>query len=103
MGGYGIQGLFCSILVLCNWGSVLSVVVLTSGEQNGVTYNKLTAYGQSKTANMLFSVSLAEKLQQRGLLSYSCYPGRVKTNIVQSIPMDELQALGEIHYFSSQP
>ncbi|KYK56173.1 short-chain dehydrogenase [Drechmeria coniospora] len=42
---------------------------------NGETYNKWYAYGQSKTANMLFAISLAEKLGRRGLQAYSVHPG----------------------------
>ncbi|KAL5360822.1 hypothetical protein BJX96DRAFT_75741 [Aspergillus floccosus] len=42
---------------------------------NGKTYNRWYAYGQSKTANMLFAVSLAEKLKARGLLALSLHPG----------------------------
>ncbi|KAK3176580.1 hypothetical protein OEA41_007903 [Lepraria neglecta] len=61
---------------------------------NGATYHKWKAYGQSKTANMFFSVSLAEKLGNKGLLSFSVYPGRVKTNIAQSIRFEELRAAG---------
>ncbi|KAK1979461.1 WW domain-containing oxidoreductase [Colletotrichum cereale] len=45
------------------------------------TYNKWIAYGQSKTANMLFSLSLAEKLGKRGLLSFSLHPGVIGTNL----------------------
>lgn len=43
--------------------------------QDGETYNKWRAYGQSKTANMLFSISLAEKLGSKGLQSFSLHPG----------------------------
>ena len=63
--------------------------------QEGKTYDKWAAYGQTKTGNMLFSVSLADKLGYKGLLSYSLYPGRIKTNIAQSIPMEELRAAGK--------
>ncbi|KAI0014746.1 WW domain-containing oxidoreductase [Xylariomycetidae sp. FL0641] len=47
----------------------------------GKTYNKWHAYGQSKTANMLFTLSLAEKLAGRGLLAYSLHPGVIGTNL----------------------
>ena len=63
--------------------------------QNGATYDKWKAYGQSKTANMLFSVALAEKLGPRGVFSYSLYPGRVRTNIAQSLTFEELRGAGE--------
>ncbi|KND87675.1 Retinol dehydrogenase 14, partial [Tolypocladium ophioglossoides CBS 100239] len=46
---------------------------------NGETYNKWTAYGQSKTANILFARSLAEKLGGRGLGAYSLHPGVIGT------------------------
>ncbi|KAM0337828.1 hypothetical protein ACHAPU_011507 [Fusarium lateritium] len=44
---------------------------------NGKFYNKWSAYGQSKTANMLFAISLAEKLGSRGLEAYSLHPGAI--------------------------
>ncbi|SPJ72826.1 related to oxidoreductase [Fusarium torulosum] len=44
---------------------------------NGDLYNKWSAYGQSKTANMLFAISLAEKLGSRGLQAYSLHPGAI--------------------------
>ncbi|KAJ4053310.1 hypothetical protein NW758_003110 [Fusarium oxysporum] len=44
---------------------------------NGERYNKWSAYGQSKTANMLFASSLAEKLGSRGLQAFSLHPGAI--------------------------
>lgn len=44
---------------------------------------------------MLFSVALAEKLGPKGVLSYSLYPGRVLTNIVQNLTFEELRAAGK--------
>ncbi|KAI9370069.1 hypothetical protein BJX61DRAFT_535956 [Aspergillus egyptiacus] len=43
--------------------------------QNGETYNRWSAYGQSKTANILMAVSLAERLGPKGLQAYSLHPG----------------------------
>lgn len=45
----------------------------------GETYDRWTAYGQAKTANMLFSLSLAQKLGGRGLQAYSVHPGLIMT------------------------
>ena len=42
---------------------------------DGKTYNQWLAYGQSKTANILFSKSLAEKFGGKGLRSFSVHPG----------------------------
>lgn len=44
---------------------------------NGEEYNPWSAYGQSKTANVLFSVELARRLKDRGVSSYSVDPGFV--------------------------
>ncbi|KAF5013098.1 hypothetical protein FDECE_868 [Fusarium decemcellulare] len=45
----------------------------------GETYDRWRAYGQVKSANMLFSVSLAQKLATRGLQSFSVHPGLIMT------------------------
>lgn len=41
----------------------------------GETYNTFLAYGQSKTANILFSGSLNEELGERGVRTYAVHPG----------------------------
>lgn len=51
------------------------------GFDGGKTYDPWRAYGQSKTANMLFAVSLAEKLGSKGLVAVSLYPGNAPTNL----------------------
>ncbi|ORY12712.1 WW domain-containing oxidoreductase [Clohesyomyces aquaticus] len=57
-------------------GHRLSPIRFTSiNFDNGRTYNQWLAYGQSKTANILFSKSLAEKLGGRGVRAYSLHPG----------------------------
>ncbi|KAG9200069.1 hypothetical protein G6514_007666 [Epicoccum nigrum] len=43
--------------------------------QDGKAYEQWAAYGQSKTANILFARALAEKLGGRGLRAYSLHPG----------------------------
>ncbi|ROT41097.1 retinol dehydrogenase 13, partial [Sodiomyces alkalinus F11] len=54
----------------------------TTGKNDGETYNKWRAYGQSKTANMLMAISLAEKLgPKRNLLAFSLHPGNITTHI----------------------
>lgn len=43
----------------------------------GKTYNPWTAYGQSKTANILFSVGLTKRLHMRGVTSTAVHPGSI--------------------------
>ena len=66
---------------------------------NGKTYNRWRAYGQAKSANMLFALSLAQKLGDKGkgggLVALSLHPGVILgTNLGRSIGEEELQALG---------
>ena len=44
---------------------------------NGKDYDGWSAYGQSKTANILFSVELARRLGERGIFAYSVHPGGI--------------------------
>lgn len=44
---------------------------------DGKEYDPWSAYGQSKTANCLFSLYLANQLRNRGILSYSVHPGNI--------------------------
>ncbi|KAL7948640.1 hypothetical protein V8C42DRAFT_315059 [Trichoderma barbatum] len=55
--------------------------------RDGETYNCWHAYGQSKTANMLMAISLAEKLGSRGLTAFSLHPGVIMTHLVDHIDL----------------
>lgn len=44
--------------------------------QEGTTYNGWRAYGQSKTANILFSVALGKKLKEKHVAVFAVHPGR---------------------------
>ncbi|KAF8848988.1 NAD(P)-binding protein [Acephala macrosclerotiorum] len=55
-------------------------------------YNPFIAYGQSKTANILMSVSLNERLGKKGVRSYSVHPGSIWTGLARNLD-DEGQKL----------
>ncbi|CRG82945.1 Retinol dehydrogenase 14 [Talaromyces islandicus] len=65
--------------------------------QDGKCYDKWQAYGQSKTANILFSVSLAKKLGDKGVKSFSLYPGRIETGIGRHLHFEEWVKAGWKH------
>ncbi|KAJ5709312.1 hypothetical protein N7493_010646 [Penicillium malachiteum] len=67
------------------------------GFEDGKCYDKWQAYGQSKTANMLYSVSLAEKLGDKGVQSFSLYPGRILTGIVKHLSTEDFLKAGWKH------
>lgn len=43
--------------------------------QGGKTYNGWRAYGQSKTANILFSTALGKKLREKDVAVFAVHPG----------------------------
>lgn len=47
----------------------------------GKHYQRWLAYGQSKTANALTALALAERLSSKGVLSFSLCPGTIYTNL----------------------
>jgi NAD(P)-dependent dehydrogenase (short-subunit alcohol dehydrogenase family) len=56
-------------------------------------YDKWKAYGQSKTANALFAITLDERGAVHGVRAFSVHPGAVMTELSRSIPADELAAI----------
>lgn len=54
--------------------------------RGGQKYNAQKAYGQSKLANVLFAVELAERLEGSGVTSNLLHPGAVRTDIMREMP-----------------
>lgn len=57
-------------------------------------YDKWKAYGQSKTANALFTVALDRRGEPHGIRAFAVHPGRIETNLQRFITLQELQARG---------
>lgn len=56
-------------------------------------YDKFAAYGQSKTANILFSVELDRRLGGRGVHAYAVHPGMIATELGRHMTKDDFAAL----------
>ena len=52
------------------------------------SYDKWQAYGQSKTANVLFSVALSERLQAQGVQALAVHPGTIRTELRRHLDGD---------------
>jgi NAD(P)-dependent dehydrogenase (short-subunit alcohol dehydrogenase family) len=59
----------------------------------GSKYDKWEAYGQAKSANMLFTVELAKRYGSQGLFSYSLHPGVIKTNLGDHLSQEDFEGL----------
>ncbi|EYF00013.1 short-chain dehydrogenase/reductase SDR [Chondromyces apiculatus DSM 436] len=55
-------------------------------------YDKWVAYGQSKTANVLFALALDARGEEQGVRAFSVHPGAILTDLVRSLPEEELKA-----------
>ena len=53
-------------------------------------YEKWAAYGQSKTANILFSVGLEQRLGDRGVHAYALHPGGIQTNLGRHMTEEDM-------------
>ena len=49
------------------------------------SYNSLTAYGQSKLANILFTRQLAKRMEGTSVTAYALHPGGVRTELARHI------------------
>ncbi|MFD4524322.1 SDR family NAD(P)-dependent oxidoreductase [Streptomyces sp. NPDC058470] len=57
-------------------------------------YDKWQAYGQAKTANVLFAVQLDRIGQESGVRAFSVHPGSIRTPLQRHLPREELLARG---------
>ncbi|ORY60394.1 oxidoreductase [Leucosporidium creatinivorum] len=58
------------------------------------SYVPFVAYGQAKTANMLFSVELTKRWASIGATSFSLHPGVIYTNLARLMSEEEKRAMG---------
>ncbi|MCK2217973.1 SDR family NAD(P)-dependent oxidoreductase [Actinomadura sp. ATCC 31491] len=59
-------------------------------------YDKWQAYGQAKTANILFAVHLDALARQAGVRAFALHPGAILTPLQRHLPKEEMLALGWI-------
>ncbi|CAF1386490.1 unnamed protein product [Didymodactylos carnosus] len=52
-------------------------------------YDKWKAYGQSKTANILFAKQLSKLYADEGIKAYSLHPGGIMTGLQKHLPKEE--------------
>jgi len=57
-------------------------------------YDKWAAYGQAKTANVLFAVQLDALGQDAGVRAFAVNPGGILTPLQRHLPREEMVALG---------
>ena len=58
-------------------------------------YDKFTAYGSAKTANVLHAVELDRRLRGRGTRAYAVHPGMVATRLARHTSRDDVASITE--------
>ncbi|CAI6332852.1 unnamed protein product [Periconia digitata] len=59
-------------------------------------YNGWVSYGQSKTANILFSLQLTALLKEKGIVSYALHPGSIYTGLSRDLDAEAEAALENV-------
>ncbi|MBK7398400.1 MAG: SDR family NAD(P)-dependent oxidoreductase [Myxococcales bacterium] len=59
-------------------------------------YDKWAAYGQAKTANVLFAVGLDARGRARGIRAFAVHPGGIVTDLMRHLSEEERRAFGVV-------
>ena len=85
------------VVSLSSRGHRLSPVVFDDIDYKHRSYDPWEAYGQSKTANILFTVELDRRGEKDGIRAFAVHPGRIfETGLAKHLSNDELKGLGAV-------
>jgi NAD(P)-dependent dehydrogenase (short-subunit alcohol dehydrogenase family) len=102
LGHFVLTGLLAPLLLaatparivnLTSGGHMISDVHWHDPNFTSHDYEKWTAYGQSKTANILFTVELERRLGDRGVHAWAVHPGMIPTDLGRHLTSEDLAAL----------
>ena len=77
------------IVNLSSAGHFASDILWDDPNFDSTDYSKMEAYGQSKTANILFTVELERRYGDIGVHSWAVHPGMVMTDLARSFTKDD--------------
>jgi NAD(P)-dependent dehydrogenase (short-subunit alcohol dehydrogenase family) len=83
------------IVNLSSAGHQISDVDLDDPNFERTPYQAFTAYGRSKTANILYAVALDSRLKGRGVRATAIHPGGIQTELARHVTpelMDQMRA-----------
>jgi NAD(P)-dependent dehydrogenase (short-subunit alcohol dehydrogenase family) len=81
------------VIALSSMAHRMSPVVFDDIQYQSRPYEKWQAYGQSKTANILFAVGLNERYADQGVEAFAVHPGAIATPLGRHLAEEEIQAL----------
>jgi NAD(P)-dependent dehydrogenase (short-subunit alcohol dehydrogenase family) len=81
------------IVNLSSAGHRFSDIDFNDPHFNNRAYEKWSSYGQSKTANVLFSVELTRRLAPFGITANAVHPGGIQTELGRHLTQTDIEAL----------
>lgn len=85
------------VVSVSSWGHRYSPVVFDDPNFEHRAYDRWAAYGQSKTANILFAVALDARGKEGGIRTFSLHPGSILgTGLEKHVSNEELVKAGVI-------
>lgn len=81
------------IINLSSEGHRLSDIDLQDPNWERRDYDKFSAYGAAKTANVLHAVELNRRYSNIGIRAYAVHPGMVATNLMRHMSRDDVAAV----------
>ena len=83
-----LQASSARIINLSSGGHKICDIDLDDVNYESRPYEKWAAYGQSKTANVLFSVALSNRLLEKGVQVFAVHPGTIRTELRRHLESD---------------
>ncbi|MGY4783283.1 SDR family NAD(P)-dependent oxidoreductase [Rhodococcus opacus] len=84
------------IVAVSSGGHLLSGFDFADPNYNHRPYDRWTAYGQSKTANVLFTVGVTQRWASDGITANALMPGWIPTNLTRHLDDDTMRAMGAL-------
>jgi len=81
------------IVTLSSAGHQISDVDLEDPNFERTPYQAFTAYGRSKTANILYAVALDSRLKGRGVRATSIHPGGIQTELARHLTPELIEQM----------
>ncbi|MBM4244600.1 MAG: SDR family NAD(P)-dependent oxidoreductase [Deltaproteobacteria bacterium] len=88
-----VTGAPARVVNLSSDGHMLSDVHWDDPSFERHDYEKWASYGQSKTANVLFSVELERRLGKKGVHAWAVHPGMIMTDLGRHLTADDVAML----------
>lgn len=83
------------VVSVSSWGHRFSPVIFDDPNFNNREYDRIAAYGQSKTANILFAVQLDQSGRKHNVRAFAVHPGGIiDTDLSRHYSLDDLRSFG---------